>query len=115
MDGRFFPWGDAPTDPSWCHMKDSQRGRPRPAEVGGYPFDESVYGVQDIAGNIRDWTGTAYRTDGDVGDGEGGPDRVGRGGSWGEALRGSRLANRGNSRPDFRSDILGFRLSRTVP
>jgi len=56
-------------DPSWCHMKASHRGCMLPACIGQYPVDESVYGARGMAGNSRDWTGTAYQADSDVRDG----------------------------------------------
>ena len=124
MDGRFFPWGDD-FDPSWCHMKDSHRGRKVPAEVGSYPVDESVYGVRDLAGNMRDWTATAHQADGDVGDGEhlvagqgageAGSARVARGGCWNIGASLTRVADRSYLDPGGRFSFLGFRLSRTIP
>ena len=124
VDGRFFPWGDD-FDPSWCHMKDSHRGRPLPAAVGSCPVDESVYGVRDLAGNMRDWTATAHQANGDVGDGEhlvagqgageAGSARVVRGDSWYDFASGTRVANRSIRGPDYRFGFLGFRLSRTIP
>ena len=124
VDGRFYPWGDG-FDPSWCHMRDSHRGRPLLAEVGGYPVDESVYGVRDLAGNVRDWMANVYQADGDVwdadrlspgqGTAEAGDDRVVRGGSWFGRPAGARVADRVRFTPDVRSFNLGLRLVRTVP
>jgi formylglycine-generating enzyme required for sulfatase activity len=54
VDGRFFPWGDH-LDPSFCCMLRSHLGRPLPALVSDFPFDESPYGVRGLAGNMRDW------------------------------------------------------------
>ena len=31
-------------------------GQLLPAKIGRYPVDQSVYGVRDLAGNMRDWT-----------------------------------------------------------
>ncbi|MFO0982636.1 MAG: SUMF1/EgtB/PvdO family nonheme iron enzyme [Planctomycetota bacterium] len=53
-DGRFFPWGDS-FDPRACL---GSRTAPRvdsPAPVGSTVLDESPYGVQDLAGNVREW------------------------------------------------------------
>ena len=60
-DNRPYPWGYA-FDSSLCHMRDSRPGRPVPAEVGTYPSDSSPYGLQDVAGNIAEWT-DSVRTD----------------------------------------------------
>jgi serine/threonine-protein kinase len=124
VDGRFHPWGDG-FDPSWCHMRDSHQGRRLPAKVGGYPVDESVYGVRDLAGNVRDWTATVHQEDGDVWDGdrlspgqgagEAGDYRVRRGGSWGSKPASARVANRDGNTPDDRYYNLGLRLVRTIP
>jgi formylglycine-generating enzyme required for sulfatase activity len=106
-------------------MRDSHRGRPLLAEVGGYPADESVYGVRDLAGNMRDWTANVYQADGDVwdadrlspgqGTGEAGDYRVGRGGSWFYNPDSARVALRNGYTPDDRDSYLGLRLVRTIP
>ena len=54
VDGRRYPWGDFP-EPTWSRNRQGQTGRPLPAAVGAYPYDESPYGVRDTAGNMRDW------------------------------------------------------------
>ena len=53
-EGRVFPWGDlwdsrlvASAD-SWDHYL--------PPEVGMMASDQSVYGVRDLAGGVREWT-----------------------------------------------------------
>ena len=77
------------------------------------------FGLYDMLGNVREWTGDWY---GDyprrVPDPTGpttGTQRVFRGGSWlGEALW-ARAADRGTEAPDGRYGNLGFRLVRTVP
>jgi eukaryotic-like serine/threonine-protein kinase len=53
-DGRFYPWGDR-FDPTFCHMKDSRPYFAQPEPVGGFPLDESPYGVRDMAGAVREW------------------------------------------------------------
>jgi serine/threonine-protein kinase len=96
-----------------------------PTEVGGYPVDESVYGVRDLAGNMRDWMGNVYQADGDVwdaerlspglGTGEAGDFRVLRGSSWASIPAVARVAVRSRITPDLRNGILGLRLVKTVP
>ncbi|MEO2004738.1 MAG: SUMF1/EgtB/PvdO family nonheme iron enzyme, partial [Candidatus Poribacteria bacterium] len=112
-------------DPSWCHMKDSHRGRMLPACIGQYPVDESVYGVRDMAGNMRDWTGTAHPDDSHVHDGEavssqqgageGGANRVFRGGNWHDNPRDAQLSVRFRTLPHNRVNYLGLRLARSIP
>ena len=124
VDGRFYPWGDA-FDPSWCHTQDSHRGRLLPASIGQYPVDESVYGARGLAGNTRDWTGTAHQDDADVRDGvavssqqsagQAGAHRVFRGGSWFDDPCRTRLCYRHQGNPDRRLNVLGFRLARSLP
>jgi serine/threonine-protein kinase len=119
VDGRLHPWGDA-FDPSWCAMRDSQ-AKPRPATVNEFPADESVYGVRGMAGNVLDWTATAYVPDGRVPDGgalellpdDGRGRRVARGGSWNDAASSTRCATRYNIDPAIRLNFVGFRLART--
>jgi serine/threonine-protein kinase len=121
VDGRIFPWGDA-FDPSWCCMRDSHAGKPRPAPVSGFPHDESVYGVRGVAGNVLDWTRTGYLQDGLVPDGgalesdgvDVGGRRVTRGGSWNDAASSGRCATRYNVDPAVRLNFIGFRLARSL-
>jgi serine/threonine-protein kinase len=127
VDGRFYPWGDA-LDPSWCHMRDSHRGRMLATRIGQYPVDESVYGARDMTGNVRDWTGTAHQDDGDVrdgtavssqqGDGQAGQAgvlRVDRGGSWFISAANLQVSRRNRNDPSARYTVLGFRLARSIP
>ncbi len=54
-DGRSYPWGnrwDAPMVPEVNHSRDAIR----PAEVGAYPRGSSPYGVEDLVGNVWQWT-----------------------------------------------------------
>ena len=124
VDGRFYPWGDG-CDPSWCHMAASHQGQPRPAVVGAYAVDESVYEARDMAGNMMDWTETEAKGDGDVCDGgrvvpmpcdpESGAIRVDRGGSWGYTSALLRVSARHGGDPGGRFRYIGFRLARTIP
>src|SRR6185503_18885638 len=45
-DGRRYPWGDH-FDESFCKMRESRPGLPRPEPSGCMPFDVSPYGVLD--------------------------------------------------------------------
>ena len=124
VDGRFFPWGDA-FDPSWCRTSASHQGRLLPARIGEHPIDESVYGPRDLAGSMRDWTGTVHQDDSDVRDGEavsfqqgagdGDANRVGRGGGWNNFPRSARLCVRHDTPSDGRFGEVAFRLARSIP
>ena len=118
VDGRRFPWGDH-MDPTWCCMRDSHPTHPGIAAVGEYAADVSPYGVQGLAGNVRDWCADSFRPAGPIlTDGrwvpsdlvvEGMP-RVGRGGTWCVNPVGLRSAYRSWYAPTFRSDdSIGFR------
>ena len=121
VDGRFFPWGDG-FDPSYACMRRSHKERMLPVVIDSFPVDQSVYGVRGLAGNMNDWTGTAWseswagmalekgkllpqNTCSDVGS-----SRVGRGGSWNYVGRYLRVSDRYRYDPTLRISYLGFRL-----
>jgi len=122
VDSRFYPWGNT-FDPSWACVRDSVAGRPQPPRVGAYPMDESVYGVQGLAGGARDWC-----LDGFVGSTPTPPNRVviprpdpvapavriDRGGFWLGNARDARLADRHHHESTHRSAEVTLRLARSV-
>jgi serine/threonine protein kinase/formylglycine-generating enzyme required for sulfatase activity len=59
-DGRAFPWGDA-WEPSFCRCAEGPEGG-APSPVGS-ETDQSPYGVQDLAGGVREWTSTEHPRD----------------------------------------------------
>lgn len=98
-DQRTYPWGSA-FDPCLAHTHDALPDGPRPGPVGAFPTDRSVFGVEDLAGGVREWTRTRATRGG----------RVVRGGCWADDARGARLATRREA-PDTTCDLrLGFRL-----
>lgn len=54
-DGRYFPWGDdwRPEATNWA-----QSGLWHTSAVGAYPLSRSVYGIEDMAGNVFEYTST---------------------------------------------------------
>ncbi len=99
VDGRTYPWG-ADFDPTFAHMRRSQPGPPRPHPVAGYPVDCSPYGVLDMSGGVREWTGSVF----DAGQ------MVIRGGTFGDDADDLRVATRSGFQPQFRLSWVGFRL-----
>lgn len=99
VDGRWWPWGDR-FDPTFCRMRESEPHAPRPAPVGAYPTDRSVYGLLDTAGGMREWTTSSYAS-GQV---------VVRGGTWGDDADDCRCAGRAGLQPSFRTGWVSFRL-----
>ncbi len=57
-DGRLYPWGNAPPRPELLFVA-AFRGHTGP--VGQYPKGASPYGVLDMAGQVWEWTLSAYR------------------------------------------------------
>ncbi len=104
VDGRLWPWGNR-FDATWCHMRESRPGAPRPAAAGDYPVDCSVYGVLDTAGGMREWTTSVYQ-EGQV---------VVRGGTWGDEADDCRCASRAGLQPFFRMPWVSFRLVSEAP
>lgn len=105
-DGRFFPWGNG-FDPSFCKMALSRPGRPQPEPVGSFPVDESIYGMRDAAGAIREWTDSFYDP--------GRETRTLRGGAWYFNPHYCRLAFRHGYLPHIVFTNFGFRLAKSPP
>ena len=109
VDGRFFVWGDG-FDPSYCNMTESHNGQRLPFFVDSCPIDESVYGVRGCAGNIRDWTNSAFCRDWNEETDQ--IHRVTRGGFWSGTQAVCRAAYRSRNMPTRGNDSTGFRLTR---
>jgi serine/threonine-protein kinase len=99
-DGRLFTWGDSF---EWTFARLGLS-----AEISGllpsglYPTDESVYGILDLNGNVREWCLGSERE----------PWRILRGGAWGLRVEEDcHLASRANKRePAFVDTGSGFRV-----
>ena len=57
-DGRIYPWGNQPPDETLCNFG-KRFGDTTP--VGKYPNGASPCGALDLAGNIWEWTSSAYK------------------------------------------------------
>lgn len=114
---RRFPWGWADPGPELANL-DGQALRPAP--VGAYPAGASAYGVEQLMGDVWEWTSSPFRPwpgfapmlyadysapffDGDY--------RVLRGGSWAVAASILRPSFRNWDHPIRRQVFSGIRLA----
>lgn len=113
-DQRKYPWGN--NEPN-CAGTNYDECRNRTMPVGSYPFDVSFYGVDDMAGNVKEWCSDWY--DGSYYsvsplNNPTGPDtgtqRVHRGGSWKSTAEGVRTMDRDATMPDNFSARKGIRI-----
>ncbi len=113
-----YAWGDA-IDASrarYRHGPDAPRG---PAPSGGFPPNR--FGLYDMHGNVREWTSDIWHESYDATPSDGAPAlegqgsmRVVRGGGWGDPGALLRSAARGRATQSIRSDLIGFRLVRSL-
>lgn len=141
QDGRLYPWGDdAPTKGlvngcgkeclAWAKknhvaddlpgsMYDADDGWETTAPVGSFPEGKSRYGLQDVVGNVWEWTADFYSeyTKDPQENPAGAPkgtDRVIRGGAWNAAFADwARPQFRYHAPPPQRSYGVGFRCAYT--
>jgi iron(II)-dependent oxidoreductase len=114
---RRYPWGDE--DPTSAHANLGQRAA-RPAPVGAYPAGASAYGVEQLVGDVWEWTSSGfdpypgtrpfpYREYSEVF--YGGDFRVLRGGSWATHPTAVRTTFRNWDLPVRRQVFSGFRTA----
>jgi formylglycine-generating enzyme required for sulfatase activity len=81
-----FPWGGASSCSNAITLLSDQSGKscaPRPARVGSHPSGASVFGVQDLSGNVEEWTADWYTDSVGLGPApRAGAAHVLRGGGW---------------------------------
>lgn len=104
-DGRMYPWGNE--EPSSRHtlFNKAWDDYGMLAVVGGHDAGASPYGIQDLAGNVSEWTSSDYDSS----------EMVLRGGSWFSAPVGLRSANRTGLHPTERYADIGFRCAQDAP
>jgi len=99
-NGNLYPWGSE--KPSRVHTAVGQhpkKGASLP--IGSRPLDASIYGVLDLAGNVREWTSTASEKG----------RHVGRGFSWAHPVKEVRLGHSVSIPDEFADDKTGFRCA----
>jgi formylglycine-generating enzyme required for sulfatase activity len=116
-DGRIYPWGDQ-WDPLRANTSESRMRGMDMTPVGAYAGwdDDSPWGAHDMAGNVWEWTSSAYEpypNDDRVGSQrvDSNEKRVLRGGSCWDKARFARTAFRLYWVPDLIDLSTGFRLA----
>jgi ribose/xylose/arabinose/galactoside ABC-type transport system permease subunit/formylglycine-generating enzyme required for sulfatase activity len=111
-DGRMYPWGNE-WDASKANVKDT--GLRGTAAVGSFGTGAGPYGVEDMAGNVWEWTADwyeAYPGSDYQSDYFGQRFRVLRGGAWFETADFVRTTVRNANSETAANDDLGFRCAR---
>jgi hypothetical protein len=104
-EGAEYPWGAE--DPDEFRANYHHGGSPHaPTPVGMYPEGATPSGIQDLAGNVWEWTFTGSEEE---------RYRTVRGGGWGNSPRNLRVSFRGRSVPERRHPDIGFRCARDLP
>jgi formylglycine-generating enzyme required for sulfatase activity len=112
-DGRRYPWGDE-WDPNKANVK--ERGLRGTVAVGSFGAGASPYGVDDMVGNVWEWTADWYLPyPGNAADDPyyGEKFRVTRGGGWFDVEAQATTFSRNAADPSkTANDDLGFRCVR---
>lgn len=126
LEARTFPWGetfdsgqyanfaDAKTTFSWRDPRIDD-GWPQTSPVGTYSRGASPFGIEDMAGNVFEWTldGLESYKGKEVTNPRGpknSSQRVYRGGSWKSRITSLRTTARAFNSPDYSSNDVGFRI-----
>jgi formylglycine-generating enzyme required for sulfatase activity len=130
--GRLFPWGDAGPGAKlvnacgpecmgdstakgfggWASVPWGNDGWPETAPVGSFPAGASIDGVEDLVGNVWEWTSSEYSPD-YTNKNPSDKERVARGGSWtNSSLSSLRATSRITVDPSIRMYTIGFRCAR---
>ncbi|MBW2610086.1 MAG: SUMF1/EgtB/PvdO family nonheme iron enzyme [Deltaproteobacteria bacterium] len=111
-NGNEYPWGNSEPNDTTANF-DNLIGAPTP--VKDYEKGQSVYGNQDMAGNVyqwcKDWYGTGERQAKNPTGPETGKEHVIKGGSFLEGMESLRSPNRDRYAPNYSSFLFGFRCA----
>jgi Sulfatase-modifying factor enzyme 1/Domain of unknown function (DUF4062)/NACHT domain len=100
---REYPWGNKEPDATRANY--TETGPRQVTPVGLYPCGATPEGVEDMAGNVWEWTSSRY---------EPGEYKVLRGGSWNNDASLLRVSDNFNYPPVYRYNFIGFRVAREV-
>jgi formylglycine-generating enzyme required for sulfatase activity len=105
-DGRSYPHGDrlAPDDADFDATYGKEPDGFGPDEVGSHPSSQSPFGVDDLAGNVWEWTTASI----------GPPAPVLRGGAYYFNASTAHAANRQSPEPTLRDPTVGLRICASV-
>lgn len=111
--GLRYPWGNTLTKDDMaaranagtykCCAASKMDGYERTAPVGSFPAGRSPFSLDDMAGNVWEWTSSPFPGDPN--------ERVIRGGGWGNDPYCLRTAYRHGNSPSFGLDMVGFRCA----
>jgi formylglycine-generating enzyme required for sulfatase activity len=99
-DGRLYPWGNV----FESDRANAQNRVKESTPVGQFPDGRSPYGLQDMAGNVMEWTSSEEQKA-----------KVFRGGSWGSPPEEVQVTFRNWIGPAHDLFDLGFRCAKDVP
>jgi len=119
-DGRTYPWGNTALTCQLAFYGACPGGTTGAVDVGTHPTGASIYGVQDMAGNVSewvsDWYSSGYYQIAPATDPQGpasGTNKVIRGGSWNAAESFLRSADRYAVPPTLVDSRQGFRCAKS--
>jgi formylglycine-generating enzyme required for sulfatase activity len=122
QDGRLFPWGAEPPDPTRLNAREHpEHGGRSTTSVGAFPAGASPFGALDMSGNVWEWVEDAWeryrreRQTDPVVKGEAASLRVARGGSWNTPAAQCRATTRRPMPRHGRITNLGFRVALSAP
>ena len=119
--GLAFPWGSESPSNKTVNFERNWEGTQTLWQVGSKPETSSPYGVQDMAGNVREWVRDWYAPDYYTmasNKNPQGPEKgilkVIKGGSWHSFKADVRTASRGKGGFALKTDGIGFRCVRSI-
>jgi formylglycine-generating enzyme required for sulfatase activity len=121
LTGYLYPWGNESPDCNRANL--STCPDPAPKEVGIFPNGNSPYGIQNMAGNVREWVldyfDKSYYKDGTETDNPKGPsqgqDRVIKGSSFKTTgANAYKISRRDQAKDGASAEDLGFRCAISV-